>query len=372
MTRPEIRLIWHTYCSTVCDLAVVADDMAVHAWFRIVIVMLVCTSERISSRVILAPETHPDHLTDHSLTDTKDPPAGKHDIVGHSLGDNFDSSNDADYSPYVYEGHDKTDDSEHAPDEGLDGNTGDSWDGSNGDSSDGSNGDSSDGSNGDSSDGSNGDSSHGSNGDSSDGSNGDSSDGSNGDSSGGSNGDSSDGSNGDSSDSSNGDSSDGSNGDSSDGSNGDSSDSTNGDSSDGSNGDSSDGFSDSHGPSLMKNVVEFRIEIAPPTFARCTGKNKERHVTTGHAWSPSTRFDDLITRLAWSVQYSSDSLCRADIYTYCIRMLKFFAISVSLVRFYSAPQCSHCKRCTSYGNSVCLSVRPSVCHKPVLCQNDGT
>ena len=28
--------------------------------------------------------------------------------------------------------------------------------------------------------------------------------------------------------------------------------------------------------------------------------------------------------------------------------------------FYSAPQCSHCKRCTSYGNSVCLSVHPSV------------
>ena len=28
--------------------------------------------------------------------------------------------------------------------------------------------------------------------------------------------------------------------------------------------------------------------------------------------------------------------------------------------FYSAPQCSHCKRGTSYGNSVCLSVRPSV------------
>jgi len=28
--------------------------------------------------------------------------------------------------------------------------------------------------------------------------------------------------------------------------------------------------------------------------------------------------------------------------------------------FYSAPQCSDCKRCTSYGNSVRLSVRPSV------------
>jgi len=28
--------------------------------------------------------------------------------------------------------------------------------------------------------------------------------------------------------------------------------------------------------------------------------------------------------------------------------------------FYSAPQCSHCKRCTSYSNSVCLSVCLSV------------
>jgi len=38
------------------------------------------------------------------------------------------------------------------------------------------------------------------------------------------------------------------------------------------------------------------------------------------------------------------------------------------VSFHSAPQCSHCKHCTSYGNSVCLSV----CHTAVLCQNDVT
>jgi len=31
----------------------------------------------------------------------------------------------------------------------------------------------------------------------------------------------------------------------------------------------------------------------------------------------------------------------------------------SLASFYSAPQCSHCKRCISYGNSVCQSVCPS-------------
>ena len=41
--------------------------------------------------------------------------------------------------------------------------------------------------------------------------------------------------------------------------------------------------------------------------------------------------------------------------------------------FYSAPLC---KRYTSYGNSVrlsvCSSVRLSVRHTPVLCQNDGT
>jgi len=31
--------------------------------------------------------------------------------------------------------------------------------------------------------------------------------------------------------------------------------------------------------------------------------------------------------------------------------------------FYSEPQCSHCKRCTSYSNSVHLSVRLSVTHR---------
>jgi len=29
--------------------------------------------------------------------------------------------------------------------------------------------------------------------------------------------------------------------------------------------------------------------------------------------------------------------------------------------YYSTPQCSHCKRCTSYSNSVCLSVSLSDC-----------
>jgi len=45
-----------------------------------------------------------------------------------------------------------------------------------------------------------------------------------------------------------------------------------------------------------------------------------------------------------------------------------FVICYSVTPFYSAPQCSHCKRCTNYGDSV----RPSVRHTPVLCQNDCT
>ena len=59
---------------------------------------------------------------------------------------------------------------------------------------------------------------------------------------------------------------------------------------------------------------------------------------------------------------------------------------VEVIVFLQRLQCehcgSHCKRCTSYSNSVrlCtsynnsvrLSVCPSACHTPVLCQNDCT
>ena len=43
--------------------------------------------------------------------------------------------------------------------------------------------------------------------------------------------------------------------------------------------------------------------------------------------------------------------------------LKQKVVSVGFAMFYSAPQCSHCKRCrpTSYSNSIRPSVRLSVC-----------
>ena len=98
VTRPEIRLIWHTYCSTACDLAVVADDMAVHAWFCIVLVTLVCTCERTSSRVIHAPETHPDHYVGHRYVNAKGQPPGKDKIGEYNLGHHSDSSMHTDCS----------------------------------------------------------------------------------------------------------------------------------------------------------------------------------------------------------------------------------------------------------------------------------
>jgi len=53
----------------------------------------------------------------------------------------------------------------------------------------------------------------------------------------------------------------------------------------------------------------------------------------------------------------------ASTYSHSNRVSYFIAGTVS-VSFY--------RRCTSYGNSVCLSVPLSVCHTPVLCQNDST
>jgi len=41
--------------------------------------------------------------------------------------------------------------------------------------------------------------------------------------------------------------------------------------------------------------------------------------------------------------------------------ISFLCETKVLLWLYSAPLCSHCKRCTSYGNSVCLSVCLFVC-----------
>ena len=89
-----------------------------------------------------------------------------------------------------------------------------------------------------------------------------------------------------------------------------------------------------------------------------------------HDWSHS-RGGRIINRQA-TIRAKTDR-CRHR--SWCEVWVKF-----SHECFCSAPQCSHCKRCTSYSNSVRPSVRLSVfpsvclsvCHTTVLCKNDCT
>ena len=67
--------------------------------------------------------------------------------------------------------------------------------------------------------------------------------------------------------------------------------------------------------------------------------------------------------MALILHYFTNSVASGE---HCVKVIEdvvvqkfMFAISSPDEFFYSAPQCSHCKRCTSYGNSVCLSVRLS-------------
>ena len=97
----------------------------------------------------------------------------------------------------------------------------------------------------------------------------------------------------------------------------------------------------------------------------------------GHVVNPSTKFEDPVAIRSWVI--SSDishripltmrlqplRMCRI---TWPMRSGKFFPhiwnpwprFAYSLYNFLQRAQCSHCKRCISYSNSVRLSVHPSV------------
>ena len=61
--------------------------------------------------------------------------------------------------------------------------------------------------------------------------------------------------------------------------------------------------------------------------------------------------------------------CESNVYCFAVLAVSesfeevscLYSIVYPAATFYSAPQCWHCKRCTSYGNSVRLSVRLFVC-----------
>jgi len=105
-------------------------------------------------------------------------------------------------------------------------------------------------------------------------------------------------------------------------------------------------------PKISSKSVHFRRSYSRTREHRWNAPQSISNSLLGEASSPSNRglmsYDITTTEIGLSTTNLIASLLQSS--------------------FYSAQQCWHCKRCTSYGNSV----RPSVCHTPVLCQNDGT
>ena len=84
-------------------------------------------------------------------------------------------------------------------------------------------------------------------------------------------------------------------------------------------------------------------DVALHGFAYVTLQRPQKDGVVGHTAVNGLRMVSVINGLESTLSVASDP--GIFNYLYC---------------FYSAPQSSHCKRCTSYSNSVRLSVRPSV------------
>ena len=121
-----------------------------------------------------------------------------------------------------------------------------------------------------------------------------------------------------------------------------------------------------YGICCMFGIIWYMEHKQHWTDTRCTER-----ILIDQQWSSATglgrlvcpnsncRNRDLILRCGMRIsfqRYSASACCGA----YVLFLLKQDCWVPFSFSFYSAPQCSHCKRCTSYGNSVCLSVRPSV------------
>jgi len=117
---------------------------------------------------------------------------------------------------------------------------------------------------------------------------------------------------------------------------------------------------------LYRSLVRPHLEYSSPVWSLRNRKDKLLLERVHHRFT--LLFDDLkyleyserLTKLKlWSLPERRNGADLIEL----LKMVRGISI-VSLQSFYSAPQCWHCKRRTSYGNSVCLSdclsVRPSV------------
>ena len=96
------------------------------------------------------------------------------------------------------------------------------------------------------------------------------------------------------------------------------------------------------------------------------------------SYGTSTNFKMGHRHLGFSTYFNFDSKsrCRTPFSVYASNLAQIYAKMADLwpkVWFLQRGSIAcYAKRCTSYRKSVCLTVWPSVCHSPVLCQNDSS
>ena len=119
------------------------------------------------------------------------------------------------------------------------------------------------------------------------------------------------------------------------------------------------------GVQCHREVLAFVVEtLADALGVRAVSVHQPRHRLLDLLY-------DIYTTFSTSSSYSAiryTTLCKAR-HTLRPYLCPTFETKIQIVKnsyFYSAPQCSHCKRCTSYSNSVCLSVCLCVCESVCL------
>jgi len=97
-------------------------------------------------------------------------------------------------------------------------------------------------------------------------------------------------------------------------------------------------------------------------------------ITPSLSWSSASHTSVIRVQYFWNkLSLMLSDLCSTALlqsvfnsFAYSLKPFSSFSSSVlqhlakDLMGFYSTSQCSHCKRCTSYSNSVCLSVCLSI------------
>ena len=119
---------------------------------------------------------------------------------------------------------------------------------------------------------------------------------------------------------------------------------------DGQTGGQTDGIAVASAALAMRRAVKTEVGLVSLICERCLFKmayTKIVSVNTNHVYDKSLTDINVIARVSL--------LNLRMTFSYLLYSLQIRENCIRFCSFYSAPQCWHCKRCTSYGNSVRLS-----------------